>query len=189
MATAEEIRVWLEWAIGKKLVVLPLIRKGDYVQKGSDYWIFVDDVAGVLVPFRRAGGLNIKAIRAHFTKRLTKGRQNEYYDRNGTPYKSGVAVALSALVRDRVGECTEMSVIAQLLAQELGRESYWVSGFLRTQNEVVDTFHAWNVVFKGDKFWIFDSAQNSILELKGVQNNEGFVELVTDSETLKYALN
>jgi hypothetical protein len=173
------------------LKIMRRIQEGDYILKGGSLmggincWVLVDKVEELVDRFKHPKGVPVMKIYRHFTQQ-TSDDMLPVFAKEGFDYKGFKALRLSYLVQKGIGQCTEMAIIVQLLAQQSGRESYWVSGFVNPGG-FRDIEHCWNILNKDGEFFIFDVAQHKAIPIKEIKNIDGHITIIPKEYIIDYA--
>jgi hypothetical protein len=184
-SSVQEIRAYLLWIHDiRPSTVRWNIKQGDLIPKTSSRTepsIYLDDIKLVRDTFCGSGGIPVKIIFNHFAKRPGSIFSDDWiyakfaFDFNGVP-----AINFSYLVNNRVGECIEMALTAQICAEYFHRESYFISGFITLEESGGLESHAWNMIVKDGIFYILDIAQEvygaKVKEIKKLNNTD--IEIV-----------
>lgn len=186
-----EVTEWLEWFKKQRPVaIFKTIKEGDYILKGSEYEIYVDDVKKVIETFSYSGGINLQKIREYFTSREHHNTFGRWFKENCFAHGGSKCIKLSDLIKDRMGECTEMSIIVQILSQALERETYWITGFISEKEDPQLILHAFNIGFKSGESYIVDAAAMQSVKIIDIVNNDGEIEIIVeDKSPIQYFLN
>jgi hypothetical protein len=184
-----EIEDWLRRIKGTFGTIYEKINEGDYLKKGSEYLIHIDSIRKVIETFNVPQGVSRNKIFNHFNQHLTIRNSNSFYEQNSYKKWNYKCVDLSILIDSRVGECTEMSIVAQILLQILGRKSFWVTGFVAIEG--VLSYHAFNVSEgKDGYYYILDIALNINIKIKEIKLEEGSACIIPESSIpYEYFLN
>ena len=144
-----------------------ILKTMDFVDPKDDTLIFMDDLE-CANDFLSRPNLVMQDIIDYFD-----ASKPSYHLFNCQEHNGRKVVPFSKIMRDKIGQCVEMSILAQLSFQKKNEKSLLCGG--KTNQDRAFSTHAWNLIKREGQYFIYDCALRFYAPLK---------ELVVESYAL-----